>query len=495
MVAAAAGARIRSVVGAGPSTLAAVALTVAGTVLLAAVSIFRHERFGSNAYDLGIFDQTIWGYSRFEIVPNTVLRLPNALGDHFHPILFALGPLYWLWDDARVLLVAQAALLSLASVPLFLWARERVGPVPALLFQAAYLIFWAVLGGALFDFHELAVAAPVVSLALYGLLTRRNAPLFAAAAIGLLTREDVALTFVGIGLFAALVQRRWRLGAGLAVVSFASFVVAFKLIIPALADRAYAHWAYSGLGPDPARAALHLIAHPLDSAREFFTPRDKLIALFNLFVPWAALPLLSPLLVVMLPTLAARFFSDKPSHWAPQGFHYSLVLAPMLAFAAVDTTARIAERTSPQGRRRLALGAGALVLALGLYFSFARLRPLDELRRYTGDEQIEAIESCLETVPADASVAATSALVPHLTHRRAIYVLDRRPIPRVDVYALDLSTRTFPFTVADARRLVAEKRTEGYGVRCSRSFTAVLARGGSAGALSPELERLLSESS
>ena len=494
MVAAAA-ARIRSVARADPSTLAAMALTSAGTVLLAAVSIFRHDRFGSNAYDLGIFDQTIWGYSRFEMIPNTVLRLPNALGDHFHPILIALGPLYWVWDDARVLLVAQALLLSVASVPLFLWARERLGAVPALLFQAGYLVFWAVLGGALFDFHELSIAAPVVSLALYGLLTRRNAPLFAAAAVALLTREDIALTFVGIGLFAALVQRRWKLGMGLAAVSFAWFVVAFKVLIPAFADRAYAHWAYSGLGPDPARAALHLVVHPLDSVREFFTPRDKQIALFNLFVPWALLPLLSPLLLVMLPTLAARFFSDKPSHWAPQGFHYSLVLAPMLAFAAVDTTARIAERTSSGGRRRLALGAGALVLALGLYFSFVRLRPLDELQRYTGDEQIAAIESCLKVVPADASVAATSALVPHLSHRRAIYVLDRRPVPRVDVYALDLSTWTFPFTVDDARRLVAEKRVEGYRVRCSRSFTAVLSRIGPTRALSPELQRLLSESS
>jgi len=493
MVAAAA-VRIRSVAEAGSSTLAAAALTAAGTVLLAAVSIFRHDRFGSNAYDLGIFDQTVWGYSRFEMLPNTVLRLPNALGDHFHPILIALGPLYWVWDDARVLLVAQAALLALASVPLFLWARERLGAVPALLFQAAYLIFWAVLGGALFDFHELSVAAPVVSLALYGLLTKRNPPLFVAAAIALLTREDIALTFVGIGLFAAIVQRRWKLGAGIAALSFAWFAVAFKLIIPALADRAYAHWAYSELGPDPARGALHLVTHPLDSIRQFFTPRDKQIALFNLFVPWAGLPLLSPLVLVMLPTLAARFFSDKPAHWAPQGFHYSLVLAPMLAFAAVDTTARLVERTSSDGRRRLAFGAGAVVLALGLYFSFARLRPLDELHRYTGDEQIEAIRSCLDVIPADASVAATSALVPHLSHRRAIYVLDRRPIPRVDVYALDLSTWTFPFTVADARRLVAEKRTEGYRVSCSQSFTAVLALGGPTEPLSPEFERLMSES-
>jgi uncharacterized membrane protein len=457
--------------------LAAGLLTAAGTALLAATSVFRHDHFGSNAYDLGLFDQTIWGYSRFDVLPNTVLRLPNALGDHFHPLLVALAPLYWLWDDVRVLLLAQAALIALASVPLFLWARERLGPWPALLFQAAYLTFWAVLGGALFDFHDVALAAPIVSLALYALLTRRDGLLVAATALGLLTREDIALTFVGIGLFAAVVQRRWKLGALLAGASFAWFAVVFKLVIPALADRDYAHWAYSGLGPDPLRATLHLVAHPLDSAQQFFTPRDKRIALFNLFVPWALLPLMSPLLLVMLPTLAARFFSDKPSHWAPQGFHYSLVLAPMLAFAAVDTTARIGHLVrGRQGVRWLPLATGVLVLALGLYFSFARLRPLDELRRYTTAEQIAGIERCLAVIPDDASVAATSALVPHLSHRRRIFVLDRRRVPDVDVYALDLSTWTFPFTRDDARRLVESKRAAGYGVRCADGSTTVLAR-------------------
>jgi uncharacterized membrane protein len=452
-------------------------LTAAGAVLYGVTSVFRHEHYGSNAYDLGLFDQTIWGYSRFELLPNTILRLPNALGDHFHPILVALAPLYWLWDDARVLLLAQAVLIALAGVPLYLWARERLGGPEALLFLGAYLVFWAVLGGALFDFHDVAVAAPIVSLALYALMTKRDALLLATAALGLLAREDVALTFVGIGLFAAFVQRRWTLGVALAAASFAWFAVVFKLVIPALADRDYAHWAYSGLGPDPLRAALHLVAHPVDSVQQFFTPRDKQIALLNLFVPWAALPLVSPLLLVAVPTFAARFFSDKPSHWAPQGFHYSLVLAPMLAFAAVDATARLAALVDDRrAARRVALAAGALVLALGLYFSFARLRPLDELQRYTTDEQIAAIERCLAVIPDGASVAATSALVPHLSHRRRIYALDRRPVPDVDVYALDLSTWTFPFTRADARRLVERKRAAGYRVRCSLASAFVLAR-------------------
>jgi uncharacterized membrane protein len=471
--------------------LGATALAALAAVLLAWASLYRHSRFGSNAYDLGLFDQTIWGYSRLELLPNTVVRLPNLLGDHFHPILMALAPLYWVWDDVRVLLVAQATLLALSGIPLFLWARSELGVAAALLFEVAYLAFWALIGGSLFDFHELAVAAPILSLALYAALTRRTGLLIAAVVLGLLTREDLALTLAAIGVWVAIAERRYRLGFGVAAACVVWFGVMIKLVIPELAEGDYSHWWYTALGAGPASALAHLVLHPVDSARIFFTPREKQIALFNLFAPWLFLPLASPLVLVALPGLAARFFSDKPSHWAAQGFHYSLVLAPVLAFAAVDTTARIARTLHGRARVFVPPALAILMVVAGAYFSFGRLRPLDELRRLTPSERAADIRACLNDISPDASVAATSALVPHLSHRREIYVLDDRPIPSADLYALDLSTWTFPFTVDDAAALVSRKFRGGYGVACSRGSTAVLARGGRTRHVSPELERLL----
>lgn len=478
-----------------PASLLPFGLAALSAVGLAAASIFRHDHFGSNAYDLGLFDQTIWGYSTLELIPNTVLRLPNALGDHFHPILMALAPLYWLWDDPRVLLVAQAALIALSSVPLHLWARAQLGVAAATLFQLAYLVFWAVLGGNLFDFHELALAAPILSFALYGLLTRTTWLLLAMAVLALLTREDLALTFVAIGVYLAVVQRRWRLGLGLAAVCLGWFAVMVTLVIPALADRDYAHWAYGGLGSGPASALAHLVTEPIDSLRLFFTPEAKRTSLFNLLAPWLGLPLASPLLIVMLPALAARYLSDKPSHWAPQGFHYSLALAPLLAFAAVDTTARLRRLLGARRATSLPVAIGAGVLAAGLYFSFHRIAPLDELERYTSERKIGEIRDCLRAVPPHASVAATSALVPHLSHRDRVYVLDRRPLPRTDYLAIDTSTWRHPLTLAELDRLVTRTLARpGWGVACSKGGTVVLARGAPSKALAPELRSIFARS-
>src|ERR1700736_6904307 len=112
------------------SALLPLGLALIAAVAYAAISIYRHNHFGSNAYDLGVQDQTVWGYSRLRMIPNTVEMIPNLLGDHFHPILMAVAPLYWIWDDARVLLVVQAALLAVAAVPIFWWARQRLRILP-----------------------------------------------------------------------------------------------------------------------------------------------------------------------------------------------------------------------------------------------------------------------------------------------------------------------------------------------------------------------------
>src|SRR5204862_254103 len=81
----------------GARTLAnagATVMTVGAAAGFSAISLFRYVHFGANGFDLGIQDQTVWGYSRLEMIANTVLGVPNLLGDHFNPILMVLAPFY-----------------------------------------------------------------------------------------------------------------------------------------------------------------------------------------------------------------------------------------------------------------------------------------------------------------------------------------------------------------------------------------------------------------
>jgi len=431
-----------------------------GASVFASISIFRHDRFASGGFDLGIFDQTIWGYSRLEIVHNTVKGTPNLLGDHFHPVLMALAPLYWLWDDARVLLVAQAFLIAAASLPIFYWARRRIGLGGAVSAQVGFLAFWGVLAGVMFDFHELAVAVPVISFGLYALLERRRRLFWAMFVLGCLTKEDVALTFAAMGVYAFVVQGRRQLGAAAVAAGAAWFGVTVSVIVPTIAGRPYHYWDYPGLGATPGRALLTLLERPYRGLTMLLDRPEKRTSLGKLMGAWLFLPLASPVLLVAVPQLAERFWAGNANLWSTS-FQYSLPIAPVLAFAAVDGTWRLGRR----GRgRSVAPVLLPLALAAGVVVTAFVVRPLGPLTHYMSAARATEIDRCLDAIPSQASVAASQHLIPHLTHRTDITPLYRR--------------RDQEYLAADGRRghrlLVAPPT--GYRVLCRGGPVTVLAR-------------------
>ena len=475
------------------SAILPVGLALIAAITYAAVGIYRHDHFASNAFDLGVQDQTVWGYSQLRVIPNTVEMIPNLLGDHFHLVLMTVAPLYWIWDDARVLLLVQAVLLAAAAVPIFWWARQRLGLLPAIAVEAAYLTFWGVLSGVIYDFHHIAFAVPAISFGLYAVLTNRNRLFWAMLALGLLTRENIALTFAAIGVYIAVVQHRWRLGAAVIAICAAWFAALIEVIMPAIAGVPYGHWTYTALGSGPGSALLHIIRHPVSSLRLLVDNPTKLKLWGGLLGAWLFLPVLSPLALVAIPTLLERLWSSNPALWSAS-FHYSLVIAPVLAFASIDGIARLGQIVRGRIRRFLEVGLSVGVLAAGAVLSVAVVRPFDEIGTYLSASQVSDIRSCLGVIPSDASVSASNALLPHLSHRPQIYLLTLKA--DADYVAIDLATyldHFFPGEKAQVRTTIKGALENGYGVACSKGTTVVLHRGGDGGTLSPELAAFLSQ--
>jgi uncharacterized membrane protein len=466
-------------------------LTFLAAAAFSGLSLYRFNHFASNAFDLAVQDQTVWGYSRFEFIYNTVLGIPNLLGDHFHPILMVLAPFMWLWDSAGVLLVAQGILLALAGVPIYLWGERELGPLGGLSFQVAYLCFWGVLAGVVYDFHHVVFAVPAMSLALYATLARRNLLLIPAVVVAMLTREDVTLTLIALGLYTLVVQRRWIVGAMLVAANATWFAVLLGVVIPALGGGvSYRHWTYDALGTGPLSAASFVVHHPLESLKLLFVPAEKTRVWVGSFLGFAMLPIASPILIVAIPTFLERFWSSSPNFWSFH-FQYSMLPAPILAFAAMDTCARIKRLW---GGRLAAAGSTLLPLAaLGasVVLTFALVRPFAEVTTYLPQSRVAEIQSCLDTIPSDASVAASNTLVPHLSHRPVIYLITLRS--DADYIVVDPATYNGFFTGEEEqlRNTVRGALAAGYGVVCAKGTTLVLARVDSTQQLTPELETWL----
>ncbi|HKR02244.1 MAG TPA: DUF2079 domain-containing protein [Pyrinomonadaceae bacterium] len=446
------------------------------TLLYSSLSILRHRHFTSGAYDLGIFDQVIWQYSQFRAPYSTVrsnLLTENLLGDHFHPLLAALAPLYWFVDSVEALLFIQALLFSIAIVPIFLFAEKRLGRVAAYLFAISYALFWGIQRAVEFDFHEIALAVPLVAFSIYFMDEKRWRAYFVCAVLLLLTKENLSVTvfFFGVYLVATRQFKQGLISMGAGIVWF---FAAVKLFIPFFldpsttrVDRAnsyYRYWSYNQFGPSPWSALKTIIADPLLVIRTLFSPAVKLQTYWHIFYPFLFLAFFSPLFILVVPLIAERFLSEGAHFWG-MDFHYSAILAPVVVMASIDGLARVSRLMKRVRPGYVIIPASALVLAFNLY-----LLPRFPLWNLTSPAYWRLSASdrvgykAVSLIPPGASVAAQGPVTPHLSHRPAIFVLNPLTvIPDSDFIVASERLNSFPFPVfEDVRYYLDAQEARGY---------------------------------
>jgi hypothetical protein len=417
----------------------------------AGYSLRRHHRIESTGFDLGIFEQVVRGYAagRAPVVPLKGPGFP-ALGDHFHPILALLAPLYRLVPSAETLLVAQAALIAASTVPIGRAAVRILGPGGGMAVTVGYGLSWGLQEAVGFDFHEVCFAVPLVALSLCRLLDRRWAAAIAWAAPLLLVKEDLSLTVAAIGGYVFLRGPR-RLGALTVLAGASSGLVIVKVILPA----------FHPAGGYPYAAQLALNTDGLDI---------KARTLVLLLAPTLFLAARSPLILIAIPTLAWRFVADNPSYWG-DGFHYSAVLMPIMAVAMLDAIAGRpgTGRSGPAQPHQLARRRWSRTVALGYLAVSLALAPDRPLWRLTEpafwrtQPAVAAAHRLLDRIPDGAVVAATNGLAPHLTSRCEVRLLAETPAAEQDAEWI-AADRLLPVfvTPAELRRQLAQLHVIGY---------------------------------
>lgn len=444
-----------------------------GVLLAAGYSVYgilRHRNFDSSAYDLGIFDQAVWHLSRFELPASTINNHPNLFGDHFHPVIALWAPLYWMAPGPETLIVAQAVLFGASVIPVFLFARDRLPRRAALALTLAYGLFWGLQRAAAFDVHEIAFAPLVIASAILA-LDRARWGLFWACMVALVfTKEDLIPLVGGFGLLLWFRGQTRRAVVAIAG-SIAAFVVVLGVVIPAAnASGGYAY----------ASSFTPLLARPWTIPIALVTPVTKLWTAFLWLAPFLFTSLVSPIAILMLPLVVERFLSASPLHYGTS-FHYTAPMAPILAMSAADGLARLGHRLSAargagHGRRAVLGACGVIVVLCALLPGRQPLWQVVNPARYrTTPVQIAGREA-LAAVPPAASVVAQAAIVPHLSQRESIYILDT-VVPRAEYIVT--AERLSPWPAATFAELTAglDAVAPGYAVVFERDGWRVLRRG------------------
>jgi uncharacterized membrane protein len=440
-------------------------LAAAAFVLYATYSVLRQLTYLTAGYDLGIFDQALRAYSRFQPPDVPLKGLDyNLLGDHFHPILALLAPLYWVWSDPRTLLLAQSALLAVSALPVWWFVRRRLTPLQSVMVVVGYLLCWPLQGMVDFDFHEVAFAVPILAFLIDALDRRAYRWVVALCFLLLLVREDMGALVLMVALIVLLRKKFWLAG-GLALLGAVGYLAATSWVIPTFAATGtFAYWTYDSLGPNLPAALAHVVRDPVDTVREFLTPATKTYTLLWTFgATTLFLSLFSPYVLLTLPILAERMFSSREALWTTE-FHYTAVLAPVLFLGAVDVLARLRDRFG-LGPRWIT-GWAAVVVAIPLVGSLLLQAQFPLGRLVTGQAwqqsaRSESLARILPLIPDGVCVAADDRAVPQLTHRT--YVTNPGiPSPPLTWVLLDLSQDETGYLGPDPRDYLRTATAEGF---------------------------------
>ncbi|MFI5736259.1 DUF2079 domain-containing protein [Kribbella sp. NPDC051587] len=376
--------------------------------------LMQHWSYRTGAFDLGIFDQALRSYAHGHL-PVSTIRDPQLilLGDHFHPILAVLAPVYRLFPMAETLLVAQALFFAASIYPITRLACTTLGPRIGVVIGVCYGFSWGLLHAITFDFHEIAFAVPLLAFALVEFLQGRAGRAVAIAAPLVLVKEDLGLTLAVLGFLIALRPATRRLGVWTAVGGTAASLLSVLVIVPAFS--AYDNYRYFGKGGlQGAEPALNGAMFSL----------DKLWLVALLLLPTLFVALRSPLVLLLLPTLAWRLGSTNVLYWIPS-FHYDAVLMPIVFCAMIHGLTLL--RPHLVGRRRRLLlplfAAGLSVVCFSFFLQSAIPKGPGKPAEFAA-----AADRLVNRIPANATVSTTGTIAPHLTSKADVYQLkDNQP--------------------------------------------------------------------
>jgi uncharacterized membrane protein len=346
----------------------AIAVTVCCAYFV--ISLLRLLRLAPASWDLGIYTEYVKQLSQLH-APVVDVRGPgfNLLGDHFQVAVAVLAPFFRVFPSPVTLLFFQAVATAVSVFPVAAAGRALTGRATGRLIGFAYGFSWGLQQMIDFDFHEIALAVPLLAFSLSALVRRKPVAVIGWAVPLVFVKEDQGFTVAAIGVllgvsaaFPRAASGAWRarlpyftasdgryrdgtwgdgnvaLWGGLFLMAWGLLwsVLAITVIIPHFNPvHDYYYWKDGGVvGGHQSFSVGGLIGQ---AASGWPT---KLPTVVLLLLPTAFAALGSPVVLLALPSLALRFLSTNNAYWGTQ-WHYNATLMPILFIAAAEAIGRL----------------------------------------------------------------------------------------------------------------------------------------------------------
>jgi len=393
------------------------ALLVAVFLIGFAVWKYAHQLY--NALDLAIYTQTAWNLIHSHTIYNTI-QGSSYFGDHIELLLFPVALAFKLIAHPLTLVGIQILVLVSGIFPVYAIAKRHTSERISLLIASLYILHPLVWNIALFEFHFLVFAVPILLWLIYAYTIKSYKLFLFFLVLALCVREDVALAVFGMGLLALFDKRSWRWWLVPFVSSLAWFASALALNSH-FADHGYKFSIfYSWLGNSIPQMAQTIFYHPFIVLSHLITLSNVLfpVALLLLFVglPLKGMRGLIPTVLIFL-QFVFGLFNVKTLLIT----HYTALLIPFLFYASILGVKKI--QTEMRERKiRMNKEYKTLTMLISicvLVVNFFAIGPITGLFARTSHMTNELAER----IPADASVVASYNPITTVSARAYTYSL------------------------------------------------------------------------
>jgi uncharacterized membrane protein len=461
---------------------------IAFLVIILGLTLHRHFTFYSS-YDQGIFNQVFWNGTRGNFFQSTLSsqlstnvvhggEVPRVdyhrLGQHFTPALLLWLPIYAVFPHPATLTVLQGIFITAGGLVLYALGRIYLETAIAFLIAVSYYGANAILGPSLANFHDISQIPLFVFSLLWAMEKRRWWLFWLLAILTLAIREDSGITLFGVGVYLVASRRYPKIGLVLCSLSFLYIVALTNLIMPLFSDDIAKRFMLERFGQyaeGESASTLEIIwgmvSNPWRLLVELVTPVWGTIKyLLGQWLPLAFIPVVAPASWAIATFPLLKLLLGKGESVLAISLRYAMSVTPGLFYGAIlwwagqgfsNFNRSLADcqprKLYPKFRR-----FWIFCLCLSIFFTITSnpsrtlsflipdsIQPWLYVSPLEQWQHVPQIHSLLRKIPPDASVSATTYLIPHLSSRREVIRLpglnlqnDAKTIISVDYIIADL---------------------------------------------------------
>ncbi len=428
--------------------VAIVLVALAGLACFGGIAIMgclRYKTFASPNFDFGIWCNMFYNMKETGLAMVTCERdmLLSHFAVHISPVYYLLLPFYYLFPTPETLQIGQAVVLAAGIIPVYLLARHfKLSNPQTVLASALYAFFPIITTGCSYDLHENCFLPLFLLFTFYFYEIKKPIPMYVCAILVLSVKEDAAVYLLLFALFLLISEKKYLHGCILAGAAIGYFLLCGYLLETTgtgmMSDR------YNNLIFDPedglVGAIKTILVNPGYVLTQLFADKDakwdKVMYIVYTLLPLGFLPfatkkasrwlLITPMLINLL-----TMYPYQPRI----GFQYHFGVAAFLVYAMLKN---LPEIEAPEVRRTLLSVAAAACLCSYIVLALPLVMPRLQDWNKNQDKYVEMETFLEETVPEDASVAASTYLLPHLADRDEIFEVHyHKNKPDIEYVVLD----------------------------------------------------------